>query len=224
MESIRRLDDAALIAAGETSGRLRRKNYVPEAAVLDGFDTFNADFFGFSPKDAAILDLQHRKFLEVAWQAMEKAGHLPETIPVPVGVYAGCEMGSYFHFDICSNPDLLDDVGMFLSRHTGNDKGFLSTRVSHISDLKGPSINLQTACSTSLVAIHYAYQPLRACEVDMALPSCVTIELSQGRGYEFKENEILLPDGHCHAFDHRARGTVFGSGAEAVALRHLKDA
>ncbi|AXI48809.1 polyketide synthase [Sulfitobacter sp. SK012] len=224
VESIRRLDDAALLAAGESLEKMRRKNYVPAAAVLDGFEEFDADFFGFSPKDAAILDPQHRKFLEVAWEAMEQAGHPPETIPGPVGVYAGCGMGSYFYFNICSNPDLVDDVGMFLLRHTGNDKDFLSTRVSHVFDLKGPSINLQTACSTSLVAIHYACQALHAGEVDMALAGGVTIELPQGRGYEFKENEILSPDGHCHAFDHRAQGTVFGSGAGAVALRRLDDA
>ncbi|MBB4174374.1 acyl transferase domain-containing protein [Sulfitobacter noctilucicola] len=224
VESIRRLSEQELLDAGETAQTLAQKNYVPAAALLEGFDTFDADFFGFSPKDAAILDPQHRKFLEVAWEAMEQAGHPPETIPGPVGVYAGCGMGSYFYFNICSNPDLVDDVGMFLLRHTGNDKDFLSTRVSHVFDLKGPSINLQTACSTSLVAIHYACQALRAGEIDMALAGGVTIELPQGRGYVFKENEILSPDGHCHAFDHRAQGTVFGSGAGAVALRRLSDA
>ena len=224
VESIRHLSQEALIDAGESPERIARRNYVPAAAVLEGFDTFDADFFGFSPKDAAILDPQHRKFLEVAWEAMEQAGHPPETIGGPIGVYAGCGMGSYFYFNICSNPDLVDDVGMFLLRHTGNDKDFLSTRVSHVFDLHGPSINLQTACSTSLVAIHYACQALRAGEVDMALAGGVTIELPHGRGYEFKENEILSPDGHCHAFDHRAQGTVFGSGAGCVALRRLEDA
>jgi acyl transferase domain-containing protein len=224
VESIRRLSEQDLLDAGESPENIARKNYVPAAAVLDGFDTFDAEFFGFSPKDAAILDPQHRKFLEVAWQSMEQAGHPPETMAGPIGVYAGCGMGSYFYFNICSNPDLVDDVGMFLLRHTGNDKDFLSTRVSHVFDLKGPSINMQTACSTSLVAIHYACQALRAGEIDMALTGGVTIELPQGRGYEFKENEILSPDGHCHAFDHRAQGTVFGSGAGAVALRRLSDA
>jgi len=224
VESIRRLTEEELLAEGETPQNIARKNYVPAAAPMDGFDTFDADFFGFSPKDAAILDPQHRKFLEVAWEAMEQAGHPPESIDGPIGVYAGCGMGSYFYFNICSNPDLVDDVGMFLLRHTGNDKDFLSTRVSHVFDLKGPSINLQTACSTSLVAIHYACQALHAGEVEMALAGGVTIELPQGRGYVFKENEILSPDGHCHAFDHRAQGTVFGSGAGAVALRRLSDA
>jgi acyl transferase domain-containing protein len=158
VESIRHLSEQDLLEAGESPENIARKNYVPAAAVLDGYDTFDAEFFGFSPKDAAILDPQHRKFLEVAWQSMEQAGHPPESLNGPIGVYAGCGMGSYFYFNICSNPDLVDDVGMFLLRHTGNDKDFLSTRVSHVFDLKGPSINMQTACSTSLVAIHYACQ------------------------------------------------------------------
>jgi acyl transferase domain-containing protein/thioesterase domain-containing protein len=224
ISSIRKLTEAELLAAGETPQNIARKNYVPAAADLKGFETFDAEFFGFSPKDAAILDPQHRKFLEVAWEAMEQAGHVPETVKGPIGVYAGCGMGSYFYFNICSNPDLVDDVGMFLLRHTGNDKDFLSTRVSHVFDLRGPSINLQTACSTSLVAIHYAAAALRAGEVDMALAGGVTIELPQGRGYVFRENEILSPDGECHAFDHRAQGTVFGSGAGCVALKRLADA
>ena len=224
VSSIRKLSEEELLAAGETPQNIARKNYVRAAADLKGFETFDADFFGFSPKDAAILDPQHRKFLEVAWEAMEQAGHVPENVPGPIGVYAGCGMGSYFYFNICSNPDLVDDVGMFLLRHTGNDKDFLSTRVSHVFDLKGPSINLQTACSTSLVAIHYAAAALRAGEVDMALAGGVTIELPHGRGYVFKENEILSPDGECHAFDHRAEGTVFGSGAGCVALKRLSDA
>ena len=224
VSALKRRDAAELRAAGESAERLSRPNYVPVTADMPGYDMFDAEFFGFSPKDAAILDPQHRKFLEIAWEAMEQAGHMPESLSGPVGVYAGCGMGSYFYFNICSNPDLVDDVGMFLLRHTGNDKDFLSTRVSHVLDLKGPSINLQTACSTSLVAIHYAAQALRAGEIDMALAGGVTIELPQGRGYEFKENEILSPDGECHAFDHRAQGTVFGSGAGAVALRRLEDA
>ena len=223
-ESIRRLGEDALLAAGERPDRIAAPDYVPAAAPLDDFAEFDPEFFGFSPKEAAILDPQHRKFLEVAWEAMETAGHPPESLSGRIGVYAGCGMGSYFYFNICSNPGLVDDVGMFLLRHTGNDKDFLSTRASHVFDLRGPSINLQTACSTSLVAVHYAAKALRDGECDMALAGGVTIELPQGRGYLYKENEILSPDGHCHAFDHRAQGTVFGSGAGVVALRRFEDA
>lgn len=224
IESIEPLDEEALLAAGESPERLRHKDYVAAAARMAAFDEFDAEFFGFSAKEAAILDPQHRKFMEVTWGALENAGHMPERFKGDIGVYAGCGMGSYFYFNLCSNPGLLDDVGMFLLRHTGNDKDFLATRVSHILDLKGPSINIQTACSTSLVAVHYACNALRQGDCDMALAGGVTIELPHGRGYLFKENEILSPDGHCHAFDHRAKGTVFGSGAGCVALRRLSDA
>jgi len=224
VESIKVLDEEALLAVGERADLISRPNYVPSSAPMDGFDMFDAEFFGFSPKEAAILDPQHRKFLEICWQAMENAGHVPEEFGGDIGVYAGCGMGSYFYFNICSNPDLVRDVGMFLLRHTGNDKDFLCTRVSHVFDLNGPSVNIQTACSTSLVALHYAARALREGDCDMALAGGVTIELPQGRGYLYKENEILSPDGHCHAFDHRAQGTVFGSGAGAVVLRRLGDA
>ncbi|WP_333683477.1 type I polyketide synthase [Pontibaca methylaminivorans] len=224
VESIEFLDEAALLEAGERPDLIRRKNYVPATARLEGFDRFDAEFFGFSPKEAAILDPQHRKFLETAWEAMENAGHPPESLNGHIGVYGGCGMGSYFYFNICSNRGLVDDVGMFLLRHTGNDKDFMTTRVSHVFDLKGPSVNLQTACSTSLVATHYAVQALRRGDCDMALAGGVTIELPQGRGYLYRENEVLSPDGHCHAFDHRAQGTVFGSGSGVVALRRLSDA
>jgi len=224
VESIRVLTEAELLAAGESQAKMRRPNYVPAAAELEGFKDFDADFFGFSPKEAAILDPQHRQFLEVAWEALEDAGHPPEGFRGAIGVWAGCGMGSYFYFNLCSNRDLVEQTGMFLLRHTGNDKDFLSTRVSHILDLKGPSINVQTACSTSLVAIHYAAQALLSGECDMALAGGVTIELPHARGYLFQEGEILSPDGHCHAFDSRAQGTVFGSGAGCVVLRRARDA
>lgn len=224
IESIRHYSKDALLAAGETAHRLNRPDYVPAAAPLAGYQNFDTEFFGLSAKEAAIMDPQHRRFLEVSWEALENAGHMPENAKGPIGVFAGCGMGSYFYFNICSNPKLVENVGMFLLRHTGNDKDFLSTRLSYVLDLKGPSVNVQTACSTSLVATHYATQALLSGECDTALAGGVTIELPQDRGYIFKEGEVLSPDGHCHAFDHRAQGTVFGSGAGVVVLRRLKDA
>ncbi|WP_439111427.1 type I polyketide synthase [Lentibacter sp.] len=224
VRSIRKLSDEELAEAGVPEALRARPDYVPHAAILDKFEYFDGDFFGFSPKESAILDPQHRQFLEVAWEAFESAGHPPESVAGPIGVFAGCGMGSYFYFNICANPELVEDVGMFLLRHTGNDKDFLSTRASHVFDLKGPSLTLQTACSTSLVATHYAAQALLTGECDMALAGGVTIELPHGHGYVFKEGEILSPDGHCHAFDHRAQGTVFGSGAGAVVLKRMEDA
>ncbi|MGR3501865.1 type I polyketide synthase [Pseudaestuariivita sp.] len=222
--SIHKLSEEDLIAVGESAALIHHKNYVRAGAHLEGFELFDGEFFGFSPKDSAIMDPQHRQFLETAWEALENAGHTPEGFDGAIGVFAGCGMGSYFYFNLCSNPDLVQSTGMFLLRHTGNDKDFLSTRVSHVLDVTGPSVNVQTACSTSLVAAHYACQALLNGECDMALAGGVTIELPQGRGYLFKENEILSPDGECHAFDHRAQGTVFGSGAGTVVLRRLDDA
>src|SRR5690606_29644145 len=177
VESIRTLTESELREAGESPSRMRQPNYVPAAATLDRFDHFDAEFFGLSPKEAAIMDPQHRQFLETAWEAMENAGHTPEGLGRPIGVFAGCGMGSYFYFNVCSQDELVRSTGMFLLRHTGNDKDFLSTRVSHILDLTGPSISVQTACSTSLVAIHMACQSIQRGECAMALAGGVTIEL-----------------------------------------------
>ncbi len=224
VESISPYTGEELLAAGEDPEALRRKNYVRAGAPIEGMENFDGEFFGFSPKDCAILDPQHRHFLECAWEAFEDAGHPPDGFAGQIGVFAGSGMGSYFYFNLCSNPDLVRNVGMFLLRHTGNDKDFLATRLSYLFNLTGPSLNVQTACSTSLVAVHLACQSLIAGECDMALAGGVTIELPHRRGYLFRENEILSPDGHCHAFDHRAQGTVFGSGAGVVVLRRLEAA
>ena len=224
VESIRPLSDAELRAAGVGESTLSDPRYVKSCAPLGGLELFDAGFFGFSPKEAAILDPQHRHFLECAWEAIEDSGHDPGRFPGPIGVFAGCGMNAYFMFHILTNPRLVDSVGLFLLRHTGNDKDFLTTRVSYCFNLKGPSVGIQTACSTSLVAVHAACQSLLAGECDMALAGGVTIELPHHRGYFYEEGEILSPDGHCRAFDAQSKGTVFGSGAGIVVLRRLADA
>jgi acyl transferase domain-containing protein len=218
VESIRTLTHEELIAAGENPEQMSKPGYVPRAGLLDGMEMFDGEFFGFGPKESAILDPQHRHFLECSWEALEDAGHVPGSFDGRIGVFGGCGMGSYFYFNICSNQDLVDSVGMFLLRHTGNDKDFLATRVSYLLNLQGPSINVQTACSTSLVAAHLACQSLLSGECDMAIAGGVTINIPHVRGYMFHEGEILSPDGHCHAFDHQAKGTVLTSGAAVVTL------
>ncbi|WP_461413804.1 type I polyketide synthase [Gemmatimonas sp.] len=223
-ESIRELTDAELTVAGVPESVRSHRNYVKAAAVLDDIGWWDAKFWGFSPKDAAIIDPQHRLFLECAYEALEHAGIAPDQAPGRVGVYAGVGMGSWFQRTLLNNRALMEDVGLFLVRHTGNDKDFLSTRVSYELDLRGPSINVQTACSTSLVAMHLAAQALLSGETDVALAGGVTLELPNTAGYLFKENEILSPDGHCRAFDADSAGTVFGSGAGVVVLRRLQDA
>ena len=224
VESIRDLRDDELLDAGVAREQMRRPGYVKAASPLDGVFDFDADFFGFSPKEAGIMDPQHRHFLMATWEAMEDAGHTPERFDGAIGVFAGCGVGSYYMLNLLSNPDLVRDVGLFLLRHTGNDKDFLATRASYLFDLRGPSINVQTACSTSLVATHLAVQHLLSGECDLALAGGVTIEIPHRHGYQYHEGEVLSPDGHCRAFDHRAQGTVFGSGVGVVALRRLQDA
>lgn len=223
-EATQWLTDEELRAAGVAEDELADPNYVRASLVLPDMEMFDAEFFGFSKRDAAILDPQHRHFTECAWEALEDAGHPPENFDGAIGVFAGCGMQAYLPYNLLTNPELRKSVGLFLLRHTGNDKDFLSTRVSYLLDLKGPSIGIQTACSTSLVAVHVAAQSLLAGECDMALAGASSIELPHRQGYRFAEGEILSPDGHCRAFDENASGTLFGSGAAVVVLRRLEDA
>jgi len=223
-EATQWLTDEELRAAGVSDAELNDPNYVKASLVLPDMEMFDAEFFGFSKRDAAILDPQHRHFTECAWEALEDAGHPPEKFEGAIGVFAGCGMQAYLPYNLLTNPELKKSVGLFLLRHTGNDKDFLSTRVSYLLDLKGPSLGIQTACSTSLVAVHVAAQSLLAGECDMALAGASSIELPHRHGYRFAEGEILSPDGHCRAFDENASGTLFGSGAAVVVLRRLEDA
>jgi acyl transferase domain-containing protein/thioesterase domain-containing protein len=223
-EATQWLTDDELRAAGVPEADLADPNYVRAGLVLPDMESFDADFFGFSKRDAAILDPQHRHFLECAWEALEDAGHPPEKFDGAIGVFGGCGMQAYLPYNLLTNPELRKSVGLFLLRHTGNDKDFLTTRVSYLLDLKGPSVGIQTACSTSLVAVHVAAQSLLSGECDMALAGAATIDLPHRQGYHYAEGEILSPDGHCRAFDENASGTLFGSGAALVVLRRLEDA
>jgi acyl transferase domain-containing protein/thioesterase domain-containing protein/acyl carrier protein len=224
VESLTTFTEAELAAAGVNPAELADPNYVKVGAVLPDMEEFDAKFFGFSPREASIMDPQHRHFLEVAWEALENAGHVPATFGGSIGIFGGSGHNAYLPYNLLSNPKLMASVGFFLVRHTGNDKDFLTTRVSYLLNLRGPSVNVQTACSTSLVAIHMGVQSLLNGECDMALAGGVTIELPHRHGYLYRENEILSPDGHCRAFDAASKGTVFGSGAGIVVLRRLADA
>jgi acyl transferase domain-containing protein/thioesterase domain-containing protein/acyl carrier protein len=223
-EATQWLTDDELRAAGVCEADLQDPDYVRASLVLPKMEMFDAEFFGFSKRDASILDPQHRHFLECAWEALEDAGHPPENFDGAIGVFGGCGMQAYLPYNLLTNPKLVKSVGMFLLRHTGNDKDFLTSRLSYLLGLTGPSLTIQTACSTSLVAVHVAAQSLLSGECDMALAGGVSIELPHRRGYHFAEGEILSPDGHCRAFDDNAKGTIFGSGAAIVVLRRLEDA
>ncbi|HEX7095604.1 MAG TPA: type I polyketide synthase, partial [Acidimicrobiales bacterium] len=199
-------------------------NYVKRAGILDGIDQFDPAFFGIGKRDAALMDPQHRHLLEVTWEAIESSGYVPERFDGAIGVFVGCGVNTYLINNLLSNPNLVQQVGWFLLRHTANDKDFLSTGISYRLDLRGPSVNVQTACSTSLVAIHLAVQSLLGFECDMAIAGGATIDIPSGRGYVYQEGEVLSPDGYCRAFDARSGGTVLTPGAGAVALRRLQDA
>lgn len=223
-ESVRRFSREELLAAGESEQLIADPGYVPAQPVLEQFDHFDAQFWGFNPQDAAVTDPAHRQFLEVALHAFEHAGHTGLDEEGTVGVFASSGASQYWMQNLQSNPELMASMGEFLVRHTGNDMNFLATRLSYELDLKGPSINIQTACSSALVAIHYAVASLLSEECDFALAGASTVLLPQGRGYLYRAGEILSPDGHCRPFDAQSAGTIFGSGAGAVVLRRLEDA
>jgi acyl transferase domain-containing protein len=224
VESIRLLTEEELLAAGVSRKKLSRPNFVRAWGDLPDIDRFDAAFFGINPLDAAVMDPQHRAFLEVAWEALEDAGGAADGSDASIGVFAGSGMNAYMAYNLLSRPELVASRGEFAIRTNGNDMDFLTTRASYLLDLRGPAVSIQTACSTSLVAVHFACQSLIGGECDVALAGGVTIALPQLRGYLHREGDILSPDGHCRAFDASAAGTVFGSGVGLVVLKPLNDA
>jgi acyl transferase domain-containing protein/acyl carrier protein len=223
VESIARFTDEELLASGVPLDSLKSSNYVKAGSVLEGIDQFDADFFGFNPKEAEITDPQHRLFLECAWEALEMAGYNPEVYNGRIGAYAGAGWNGYLYKNIRLNQELIESVGLHQAL-IGSDKDFLTTRVSYKLNLKGPSIDVQTACSTSLVAVNLACQSLLNYQCDMALAGGISLSIPQKSGYSYQEGGILSPDGHCRAFDANAQGTVFGSGVGIVVLKRLEEA
>lgn len=197
--------------------------YVRAEAVLEDIELFDASFFGFTAREAETLDPQHRLFLEESWAALENAGYNSETYQGRVGVFAGESLNTYFLHNLYPNRKLLNSLGAS-QVVIGNDRDYLATQVSFRMNLKGPSLSVQTACSTSLVAVHLACQSLLNRESDIALAGGVSVSVPQGLGGHYQEGGIISPDGHCRAFDAKARGTVKGSGLGVVVLKRLADA
>ena len=219
IESITFLGDEELENSGIEPAVLRDPHYVKANSIIEDIELFDASFFGFNPQEATLMDPQHRLFLEYAWEALEGAGYA--NAQASVGVYAGSSLSRYL-FNLYSNPDVIASAGKLLI--IGNDKDHLSTRVSYKLNLKGPSYTIQSACSTSLVAVYVACQSLLNSECDIAIAGGVSISLPQKTGYKYQEDGILSPDGHCRAFDAKAKGTIFGSGVGVVVLKRLEDA
>ncbi|MGQ4807051.1 hypothetical protein NKDENANG_00389 [Candidatus Entotheonellaceae bacterium PAL068K] len=224
VESITFFSDEELLREGVAPELLQDPNYVKAAPILQDVEWFDASFFEYSVRDAETIDPQHRIFLECAWHALESAGYAGTLDNWSIGVFAGsgCLMGTYLLSDSHVNERL---IGRIASReHIGNDKDHLCTRVSYKLNLRGPSLSVQTACSTSLVAVHLACQSLLRGECDMALAGGIAIRIPQRVGYLYREGEIFSPDGHCRTFDADAQGTLFGSGGGIVVLKPLSKA
>jgi amino acid adenylation domain-containing protein len=223
IESISFFSEQEMVAEGVNIKWLNNPKHVRASGVLSDIELFDAYFFGYSPKEAELIDPQQRLFLECAWSAIEKAGYDPENYKGLIGVYAGCGGNDYLLKNLYPNRDILE-LNDFDDLSYGNAPDHLATRVSYKLNLTGPALNIQTACSTSLVAVHLGCQSLLNGECDMAIAGGVSIHLPQKTGYLYQEGLILSNDGHCRAFDAKAKGTVGGNGVGIVVLKRLADA
>jgi amino acid adenylation domain-containing protein len=198
-------------------------DYVPRRGVLHQPEWFDASFFGMSPKEAEVTDPQQRLFLEACYHALEDASVDPTRSNGSIGVYAGMSSNSYFQSQVEFNSEIRQQAGPELVM-IGNEKDYLATRVAYKLNLRGPALNIYTACSTSLVAICQAVNGLQSFQCDVALAGGVSVKFPQERGYLYQEGGIVSPDGHCRTFDERAQGTIFSNGLGVVVLKRIEDA
>lgn len=228
VESITRFTEAELEDSfGEEVHRA--PNFVRARPILEGVDLFDAEFFGMYPREAELTDPQQRLFLESAWEALESAGYDPGRYPGLIGVFAGCSINTYFLRHVLADRRIIEE---FTSSYQvggyplllGNSQEFLATRVAYKLDLKGPSVTVTCACSTSLVAVAQACQSLLLYQSDMALAGGMSVTFPQKRGYLHQEGGMVSADGSCRTFDARASGTIFGSGGGVVLLKRLSEA
>ena len=215
--------DEELLESGIPPEVFNRPDYVRARAILEEAEAFDAAFFGFNPREAEVMDPQQRVFLEVAWEALENAGCDPDRFDGPIGVYAGLSMNSYLLNNLMGSPEVMEAAGGYQVM-ISNDKDFLATRVSYKLNLRGPSVDVQTACSTSLVAVQMACQALLSGAADLALAGGVSISSPRKCGYLYVPGMIMSPDGHCRAFDASSQGIVAGEGAGVVVLKRLSEA
>jgi acyl transferase domain-containing protein len=223
VESVTFFSDDQLLAQGVSPDLLQNPRYIKANPVLDYPQAFDAGFFGIPALEAEMMDPQQRIFLECVWEALESAGTIPEQTSARIGLFAGAGISSYLHRVLPHNGDFFASVANF-QMMLGNDKDYLPTRVSYRLNLTGPSINVQTACSTSLVALHLACQSILSGECDLALAGGASVFQPHQVGYLFQAGMIFSPDGHCRPFDAQAKGTTFGSGVGVVVLKLLSQA
>ncbi len=219
----------AELEARDVAAREFGPDYVAAHGILDGAEMFDSGFFGIPPRDADFMDPQHRLFLETCWSALEDGGYDPARYPGQIGVFGGCSLNTYLLANLSKSREFLDEltanyqVGEFQTTF-GNDKDFLCTRVAYKLNLRGPSVTVQAACATSLVAVCQASQSLLTYQCDMALAGGVSVTFPQHRGYTYQEGSMGSRDGRCRPFDADATGTVFGHGVGVVLLKRVEDA
>lgn len=219
-ECFTQLNDEQIIASGVDPNLLQDPDYLKVSPILDDYDKFDAKFFGYTPREASMMDPQQRLFLECCWEAFEDAGYNSDAYKEPVGVFGGCAINSYMIFSGVHKRFYTE----FLPSVVGNDNSFLANRVSYQLNLKGPAVTVQTACSSSLVSVHLSIQSLLNGECTMALAGGVAVWVPHEAGHLYKEGNVLTKDGHCRTFDAKATGTIFGNGAGVVMLKKLDDA
>jgi acyl transferase domain-containing protein/pimeloyl-ACP methyl ester carboxylesterase len=222
-ESIAALSKSEALAAGCDVTPPGGSKWIGAASTIEGIEEFDAEYFGISRVEAEIMDPQQRVLLECAVNTFDSAGYDPRSFDGAVGVYVGLGFSTYLADNIGSRADIMETYGRLQLLH-GNDRDFGPTRISYYLNLRGPSMAISSACSTSLVAIHQACTALLSFECDLALAGAAKIDVSARRGYLHREGGIVSADGHCRPFDARASGTVFGSGAGLVLLRRYEDA
>ncbi len=222
-ECTTQFSEKELLERGVPEEEFSHPDYVKSGLVLENIDLFDAGFFGYTAKQVEIMDPQQRFFLEVAWEALENGGCNPDSYDGAIGVFAGAGGNDYRKRIAADFSSVTSDIEPFQVM-IANDPDFLTTRVAYSLNLKGPCFTLQTACSTSLVAVHVACQHLLMYQCDVALAGGVSIRLPQGVGYRYREGMIWSPDGHCRAFAADSGGTLLGRGAGAVVLKRLTDA
>ena len=198
-------------------------NYVKARGIVNDVKGFDAAFFGIPPTSAELMDPQQRIFLEIAWEAMEHAGYVPSKYEGSIGVFAGVRFNTYYANNVIPNDELVENVGRF-QIITLNDKDYVASRTAYTLDLKGPAVNVQSACSTSLLAVAQAVQSIRNGQCDMALAGGATINAPVNVGHLYDEGAMLSNDGHCRPFDADAKGTVFSDGAGVVLLKNKDEA
>jgi phthiocerol/phenolphthiocerol synthesis type-I polyketide synthase E len=228
-ESIVTLAEDDLLAEGIPEKTLSNHAYVRRAALMDGIDEFDADFFGFTPQAARSTDPQHRLFLQTAFHAIEDAGYDPAEIEGTVGVYATSTTSGYLLHNIMSNrdPNVVMGQGItfdMVELSMQNDKDYLATKVAYALNLRGPALSVQTACSSALVAVHLACQSILNGECELALAGGASLRIPHHVGYWYAPGSMVSPTGHCRPFDARSDGTIFGSGVGVVVLKALQDA